>query len=198
MANSNQRSVQQPALQVPPGSAVVTKELQVSIFSKFSKLLSGRRDGWSRWTTTQCSPPIVSRCSSTSWRWRRRRALRWRRRSSASTRRILFLGLRIRNHIGCPIKKIPNVPYLEPSLQYTLINQGGLWWGVVGHAPKVSQTSFLFSKKMFKRDVECLSNVQMSSQTKTISLSWLFQFPADIVFIFPWEQQLLQSITMRF
>ena len=128
MAYFKQRGVQQPALQVPPGSALVTKELQVLCFSRSCfQTLSESRDGWSRWTTTQCSPPTASRCSSTSWRWRRRRELRWRRRSFASTKRILFLGLRTRNHIGCPIKKIPNVPFLEPSIQYyTLINQGGL------------------------------------------------------------------------
>ena len=38
---------------------------------------------------------------------------------------------------------------------------------MVGHAPKVSQTSFPFSKKMFEHDVEYPSNVQMSFQTKT-------------------------------
>ena len=106
MAYLDQRSVQQPALQVPPGSALVTKELQVVFFLKIVfQTLSGRRDGWSRWTTTLCSPPTVSRCSSTSWSRRRRRALRWRRRSSASTRGTLFLGLRTRNHIGSPITK---------------------------------------------------------------------------------------------
>ena len=127
MAYLDQRSVQQPALQVPPGSALVTKELQVVFFLKIVfQTLSERQDGWSRWTTTLCSPPTASRCSSTSWRWRRRRALRWRRRSSASTRGTLFLGLRTRNHIGCHIKKIPDVPCLEPFIQYTLTNQGGL------------------------------------------------------------------------
>ena len=151
MAYLDQRSVQQPALQVPPGSALVTKDLQVVFFLKIVfQTLSERPDGWSRWTTTLCSPLTASRCSSTSWRWRRRRALRWRRRSSASTRGTLFLGLRTRNHIGCPIKKIPDVPYLTPSIQYTLIHQSR--WTLMRNGWACSKSeSDLFS--IFQKDV---------------------------------------------
>ena len=46
MANSNQRGVQQPAVQVPPGSALVTKALQVSMFFKIRFTIPIRQARW--------------------------------------------------------------------------------------------------------------------------------------------------------